>query len=91
MQDRSEEPQDLTLEQSLEEAMKQLDKIAEIQRKAVIFHQNINSWNKEAWNRNEQCQSKIKACTSQLLGPVNQMIKEGTCAKLELDTLAKKH
>lgn len=55
--------------------------------KDIIFHKNMDRWNKEAWDRVEACQSKVKACASRLLGPAQTKIQEGEITKAQMDTL----
>lgn len=79
------------MNKALEEALQLLDKIAEIQKIGTVFHKNIDRWNKKAWDQVESCQSKIKACSSKLIRPVQKKMQKGMMLEAKKEKLLKKH
>ena len=56
-----------SLETCLEEAMRQLEDAYEFHRQGVILHKHVDIINKEAWDKLEIAQRRVKTCVSRYL------------------------
>ena len=78
-----------SLETCLEESMRQLEDADEFHRQRVVLHKHMDKINKEAWDKLEIAQRRVKTCVSRYLQPTQNKLKD--MHKEEREALQKKH